>query len=516
MSAGGWRFASERRQVISARHVAACAVLTVGCAAVAPERGAPELEQWQPRYGVVQNSWAGMLGTELAPRSEAGRRLRDGIRAWTLSMAEPVPEVNGYRWPTFAGQGNYFPGGHGSLPVGVFLARLYEATGDKEALEHVRGLGEWLCSVAKPAGEGYYWEEPIGSGELMCDLNHGVAGVTDLLRYLSHVTGEKKFLDYALGGARALLSVAVRTPDGYKWPDGRHPVAELRQGTGDWRFRTGRCTGTAGIAEVFYHLYYDTGETWLLEAAGEAMRWLESQAIWENDSCKWPRETGSELFGSSSGKGVSGIGYTFLVAHLVHQGKDAFTWEGVTKDQLGLKPAAGAAATSSPYLRYAAGAARWLATEAIIEENTCVWKTVDNITGERLASPRYCFGNGSIGQFLLPLELVTDTPVGRREAGMSATWLALQVPTGVVDSPEEELAGTGYIAANGMLLARYSKIFDRPDLADWAELAARSLLEISAPDGGGLKIPRDYPAGRYRELVARLPAPGGSPGNGSR
>lgn len=66
---------------MSARHVAACAVLTVGCAAVAPERGAPELEQWQPRYGVVQNSWAGMLGTELAPRSEAGRRLRDGIRA---------------------------------------------------------------------------------------------------------------------------------------------------------------------------------------------------------------------------------------------------------------------------------------------------------------------------------------------------------------------------------------------------------------------------------------------------
>ena len=86
----------------------------------------------------------------------------------------------------------------------------------------------------------------------MPNFSHGTAGVAYFLATLHQRTGERAFLDAALGGARHLRSIAVRDGAGFK--------VHHHDGDGTDLFYLSWCHGPAGTARLFHRLAEITRE----------------------------------------------------------------------------------------------------------------------------------------------------------------------------------------------------------------------------------------------------------------
>ena len=110
---------------------------------------------------------------------------------------------------------------------------LWDATGDREHLDHARQAGTWLVHTPDPA------LRQLGYA-------HGAAGIADALLDLYEATGDDELLRIAQKEGRWLASLAMRTLDdesGVNWPAAEGEVATR----GFW------CHGAAGIGRFFAH-----------------------------------------------------------------------------------------------------------------------------------------------------------------------------------------------------------------------------------------------------------------------
>jgi lantibiotic modifying enzyme len=225
-----------------------------------------------------------------------------------------------------------------------------------EADELATRAGDWLLAQAQLASPGVRWT--LGEGPLrqrpslrkawFPNFAHGTAGIAFFLARLASVTGEARFLDSALEGARWVLSVCktdedtcaaqhhepgvfgyeppigpMRAPDDHGplyalgWCHGPPGLAwlfrELEAATGDpswasWISRAantvrysgiaerrepgfwdnvGRCCGSAGVAELFLDLH-----TWREDPADLAFAQvmisdLLDRAVVDTDGMRW-------------------------------------------------------------------------------------------------------------------------------------------------------------------------------------------------------------------------------------
>lgn len=204
--------------------------------------------------------------------------IRDEQGAYCL--AEPVNKSFGDR--AFTGLS------HGISGMALFLACLYQATGDCEWKQLGLELFQTLVDTGVEVHGGWNWGIRLGSRELTrCQYSHGSAGIGLAFVRSAEALNEETLLQAALRAGEATWHY------------------------GDFRNNPTLCTGLAGGGELLLALFKATGDPlWAsrAEAFGDlALAYRDETS--EGD--RWPTDTPG-LFSPDFTYGASGTGYFFL------------------------------------------------------------------------------------------------------------------------------------------------------------------------------------------------------------
>ncbi len=148
----------------------------------------------------------------------------------------------------------------GTAGTGLFLVYAARELKDQSLLDLAVQAGKRLMELGQADGAGTKWAMDPDYPRLMPNFSHGTAGISYFLATLYRETQQKKFLDAALSGARYLRSIAHKEDDVclifHHEPDGED------------LYYLGWCHGPTGTAQLFYRLYQATGDK-------EWMEWSE-------------------------------------------------------------------------------------------------------------------------------------------------------------------------------------------------------------------------------------------------
>lgn len=211
------------------------------------------------------------LEKSLASEGDLFEGVAAGIGDALLERAKTEP--SGFRWAMEEGNSRNLPNfSHGTAGVAFFLARLYSATRQRPYLEAAVKGATYLQSIAKTDDDGclIYHSDPDGRERYYLGWCHGPAGTSQLFWQLHKVTGESKWREWALKGAKSLI-------------DAKAP--ELR-GEGYWN-NEGLCCGTAGIGRFFLDTYRRTGDSRYLEAADRCAQAILKSALRDEKGARW-------------------------------------------------------------------------------------------------------------------------------------------------------------------------------------------------------------------------------------
>ena len=138
----------------------------------------------------------------------------------------------------------------GAAGIGLVQLWAHRALDAPLAMARAVSIGDALLAQSVTAEDGLAWEQVPGAPRLLPNFSHGTAGVAYFLACLASHSGERRFLDAAVAGARHLLSLADLRDDGCGVP--HHPGADL------WYL--GWCHGPAGTGRLFHRLWRATGD----------------------------------------------------------------------------------------------------------------------------------------------------------------------------------------------------------------------------------------------------------------
>lgn len=185
----------------------------------------------------------------------------------------------------------------GSSGTGLFLIYSYHETKDRTWLDLAARAGARLVELGRPENGGLKWAMDPDFPRLMPNFSHGTAGIAYFLTALYHETGNKEFLDAALGGAKYLLSVAKTESDTclvfHNEPDGRD------------LYYLGWCHGPVGTARLFYLLSEVSGDKSWLEWVRKSANALLQSGVPEEETPGFWNNAGICC-------GLAGVGEFFL------------------------------------------------------------------------------------------------------------------------------------------------------------------------------------------------------------
>lgn len=165
---------------------------------------------------------------------------------------------------------------HGTAGIALFLASLYESTGDRTFLEGALAGARWLRSVADRSDGGfrifYGWPDPGWPRRYDIGWAHGPAGTARLFFKLWSITGEAEWMEIVNACARTLRTSGL--------------PANLRPEYGSSLERNQRF-GTAGVARFFIDLHAITGDPADLELARALARDIIDSGVRESESLTW-------------------------------------------------------------------------------------------------------------------------------------------------------------------------------------------------------------------------------------
>jgi lantibiotic modifying enzyme len=167
-----------------------------------------------------------------------------------IGWIEPIPFADAFG---LEGTTETFDVSRGS--AGIALALLYAAERGlhPEALAAARAVGQRLLEVATPTAHGLSWPMMLEPVDWTApNWSHGTAGVAFCLARLRAATGDEKYLDAALAGARHLCAIAT--------VEGACRSIHHSNGRGQDLFYLGWCHGPPGTARLFYELERQTGD----------------------------------------------------------------------------------------------------------------------------------------------------------------------------------------------------------------------------------------------------------------
>ena len=173
---------------------------------------------------------------------EAGAR-----RAFELVKQSAKPTGRGVEWS----ESNDIISG--TAGIGLYLLSAAKRYDDKSAVQLALKAGDRLLETAEPEHGGLKWGISPRVTNKYPNFSHGAAGNAYFLATLYEATGETRFLDGALAGARYLDAVAVKENNGWK--------VFHHEPNGENLFYLSWCHGPAGTARLFHRLGRITKDT---------------------------------------------------------------------------------------------------------------------------------------------------------------------------------------------------------------------------------------------------------------
>lgn len=228
------------------------------------------------------------------------------------------PEHGGLKWAVAPNVKNQYPNfSHGAAGISYFLATLYKATGDRDFLDAALGGARYLEAVANTDDGGLkvFHHEPGGESLFYLSWCHGPAGLSRLFYRLGETTGDQRWHDRLARAAVAIRASGV--------PEQRTP--------GFWN-NISQCCGNCGVGEYFLTLDR------LLPGAGHAemVRRIAAdtlrRATADGDGLKWVQAENRiqpDVVVAQTGymQGAAGVGSFFLHRDAVaHGAKPAIIW----------------------------------------------------------------------------------------------------------------------------------------------------------------------------------------------
>jgi lantibiotic modifying enzyme len=203
------------------------------------------------------------------------------LPTWVLAMGGATIHMPGFS--------------HGTAGVAYALVRIGVETGDDELLQAGVDGAQWLVENAVADGEGLKWAAAdSGQKTYMGGWCHGPPGTCRLFLLLHAVTGEQRWRDMALKGARFVIDYAANAEKQGK--DGEKPYVPPSY-----------CCGVAGVVEFFCDLARVTKDEAHAAFARKAGQYLVDVAIQDGDGRKWkngPSVPGGPFVADSAGHNV--------------------------------------------------------------------------------------------------------------------------------------------------------------------------------------------------------------------
>ena len=247
--------------------------------------------------------------------------LHPDARAWAIAAADRLLEVAehdavGLRWRLMSDMPFPFTApnfAHGGAGVGYFLADLFRETGDQRYLDAAIAGARYVQSRATATGD---------DGVLVCHTEepkkpffylgacHGPAGTGRLFHLLHDITGDAEWIDWMHRLNRGLLSTG----------------APERRSIGLWN-NVGQCCGDAGIGDYALQLERTTGEAMYHDLADRVAQELASRSVeGPNGGRCWPQaehRMRADFIETQTGymQGAAGIGSFFLHHATSRQGR---------------------------------------------------------------------------------------------------------------------------------------------------------------------------------------------------
>lgn len=209
----------------------------------------------------------------------------------------------------------------GSAGTGLFLLYAAKLLPSDAALALARRAGSRLVEIGRPMEGGLQWEMSPGYARNMPNFSHGTAGVGYFLATLAKDTGDRAYLDAAIGGARYLKSIA--NTEGDSCLIFHHGPQE----DGKDLFYLGWCHGPAGTARFWYQLYKVTHDKEWLTWAEKSARGILQSGIPEH-------ETPGFWNNVSTCCGSAGVASFFLAMHQVTGKPEYLAFSRKVTDQL--------------------------------------------------------------------------------------------------------------------------------------------------------------------------------------
>ncbi|MBL8842183.1 MAG: hypothetical protein JNL90_11725 [Planctomycetes bacterium] len=182
-----------------------------------------------------------------------------------------------WRWQ-LAGNQPYVNFSHGSAGVAYALARVAAVTGDEACARAARDGAEWLLAQSLVHGDGLAWPVIAGAPQTMGGWCHGPPGTARLFLLLHAQSGEARYLDAALAGARFVMAQAPREAQ----PADADPRAAAPAA-----FPPSFCCGVAGVLDFFCDLHRVTGAAEHAAFAARAGDWLVQAAVADGAGVLW-------------------------------------------------------------------------------------------------------------------------------------------------------------------------------------------------------------------------------------
>ena len=203
---------------------------------------------------------------------------------------------------------------HGTAGISYFLAATYKATGDRKYLDAALGGAKYLQAIAKTEGDMCLirHNEPDGMDLFYLGWCHGPVGTSRLWYQLAKTTGDKAWMEWVFKSARALQKSGI--------PESQTP--------GFWN-NVSQCCGSAGVAQFFLDLYGATKDGAYLQFSKKMSADLLARGTRDAQGLRWVQaehRVRPELLIAQTGymQGAAGIGMWLLRLDAAEQNRQAF------------------------------------------------------------------------------------------------------------------------------------------------------------------------------------------------
>jgi rhamnogalacturonyl hydrolase YesR len=207
----------------------------------------------------------------------------NSLATYILSKAEY--DSGGYKWATRM-DGRVFYNAvfqNGAAGVGFFLLSLYKITGNTSLLEYAKGAASWVMSRAESRDGGLTWPHYDLQAGWYLTPDKSVAGIAKFFLEMYSVTGDRKYLEYAMRATDWIINTGVKCQGDRCYVE-YNPYHQAAFGVYSYPQRD--------VGTLLIELYTITKDQTYLDYAKKIGNWILGTSECYGNYCKWYDDRG--------------------------------------------------------------------------------------------------------------------------------------------------------------------------------------------------------------------------------